>query len=93
MHGKAIWKPGIGEIAKASRGNAPQGEGVYSTPYEPPVERSQCADARWVMEDGHKPQSFMKNGGQQNCLDKALGSITLEQFSHTRNRETVVKRW
>ena len=23
MHGKAIWKPGIGEIAKASRGIAP----------------------------------------------------------------------
>ena len=27
---------------------------------------------RWVMAYGHKTQSFMKNGGQQKCLDKAL---------------------
>ena len=36
---------------------APQG-GFYSTPYDPPAARGQCADARWVM-------TFMKNGGHQ----------------------------
>ena len=46
MHGKALWKLGITEIAKASRGVA---SGVMA-----------------------KAQSFMKNGGQQKCLDKAL---------------------
>ena len=25
-----------------------------------------------IMASGHKSQSFMKNGGQQKCLDKAL---------------------
>ena len=32
----------------------------------------QHANARWVMAYSHKTQSFMKNGGQQKCLDKAL---------------------
>ena len=45
MHGKAIWKLGMAEIAKASRGFTPGPQ---------------------------KTQSFMKNGGQQKCLDKAL---------------------
>ena len=37
MHGKAIWKPGIGEIAKVARGIALKShkKGGYSTPYEP----------------------------------------------------------
>ena len=48
---------------------------VYSTPYEPPAARGQCAGARWVMVYGHKTQSFMKNGGHQKCLDKALFEI------------------
>ena len=34
IHGKAIWKPGIGEIAKASRDPTKR---AYSAPYEPPV--------------------------------------------------------
>ena len=76
MHGKAIWKPELDEIAKASRGIAPgtykEGGGVYSASYEPPVAGVQCADARCIVAYGHKTQSFMKNGGQQRCLDKAL---------------------
>ena len=35
MHGEAIWKPGIGETAKASRGKAKSG--VYSASYESPA--------------------------------------------------------
>ena len=34
--------------------------------------KGQHADVPWVMAYGHKTQSFMKNGGQQKCLDKAL---------------------
>ena len=49
MHGKAIWKLGIAEIAKASKGFA----------LEP-----------------HKTQSFLKNGGQQKWLDKALSYVS-----------------
>ena len=36
--------------------------GVCSIPFEPPA----------LMVYGHKSQSFMKNGGQQKSLDKAL---------------------
>ena len=32
----------------------------------------QLQDAHWVMAYFRKTQSFMKNGGQQKCLDKAL---------------------
>ena len=39
MHGKPIWKTGIGEKAKASRGNAKSG--VYDAPYEPPAAKGQ----------------------------------------------------
>ena len=35
--------------------------GAYSAPYEPPAARAYS----------HKTQSFIKNGGQQKCLDKA----------------------
>ena len=77
MHGKAIGKLGIGEIAKVSKGNAIRveggGGGSYSTTYElPPPARTKRADAHWVMAYFHKTQSFMKNEGQQKCLDKAL---------------------
>ena len=78
MHGKAIGKLGIGEIAKVSKGNAIRvegggGGGCYSTSYElPPPARTKRADAHWVMAYFHKTQSFMKNEGQQKCLDKAL---------------------
>ena len=45
---------------------------IYSTPYKPPATRVQHADTCWVMTYSHKTQSFIKNGGQQKCLDKAL---------------------
>ena len=75
IHGKAIWKPGISEMAKQGEGGG-AGGGGYTTPYEP-----QCADAWWVMEYGHKTQSFMKNGVQQKCLDKAL-LVMLFYYQH-----------
>ena len=69
MHGKAVWKPGIGEIAKAfGIAPGPHKGGFTSC-------KGQCADVCWVMAYGHKTQSFMKNGGQQKCLDKALIEI------------------
>ena len=46
--------------------------GVCSTPYELPAAKGQHADAHWVMTYGYKTQSFMKNGGQEKYLDKAL---------------------
>ena len=42
MHGMVIWKPGISETAKASKGIAPCNTtrgAYYSAPYEPPVAR------------------------------------------------------
>ena len=45
---------------------------VCSTAYEPPTARRQRADARRVMAYGHKTQSYMKNGGQQKYLIKAV---------------------
>ena len=73
MHGKAMWKPRIGKIARLP-GALPLNltRRAYSTQYEPPVARGQRADARWVMVYSHKTQSFMKSGGQQKCLDKTL---------------------
>ena len=61
MNGKATWKLGIGEI-----------RGVYSTWYKPPAAMGQCADASWIIACEHETQSFMKNGGQQKCLDKYI---------------------
>ena len=63
LHGKAIWKPGIAEIVKAL---------VLTVPASTQSYKGQCADTCWIMTYDHKTQSFMKNGGQQNCLDKAL---------------------
>ena len=37
-----------------------------------PTCKDQHGDAYWVMTYSHKTQSFMKNGGQQKCLDKGL---------------------
>ena len=45
---------------------------VCSTAYEPPTARRQRADASRVMAYGHKTQSYMKNGGQQKYLIKAV---------------------
>ena len=68
MDGNAIWKPGIGEIAKASWGIAPE-------PLKGGLERHiwtpRCKGVRWVMTYSHKTQSFMKHG-LEKCLDKAL---------------------
>ena len=61
MNGKATGKLGIGEI-----------RGVYSTSYKPPAAMGQCADASWIIACEHETQSFMKNGGQQKCLDKYI---------------------
>ena len=60
MHRNAIWKPGIAEIAKAS-GALPLDRTRKAYP-EIPTARAY----------DHRTQSFMKNGGQQKCLDKAL---------------------
>ena len=64
MHGKAIWEPGI----KASK--TPQVR--LTAPDSTQNCKGQCADTCWFMTYDHKIQSFMKNGGQQKCLDKAL---------------------
>ena len=47
----------------------------YNAPYELPAARGQRADVRWVIAYEYKTQTFVKNEGQQKCLDKAL--ITL----------------
>ena len=73
MRGKAIWKPEISEIVKASREIAPGLCKVgLKCPIRTPSCKGQLAKARWVMAYGYKIQSFMKNGGQKKCLDKAL---------------------
>ena len=77
MHGNAIWKPGIGEIVKASRGIArgphKEGGGVELTAsHMNPRCNGHCAATHWVIAYGHETQSFIKNGSQQKCLDKAL---------------------
>ena len=80
MHGETIWKSGMDEIAKAFMDIALDptwgGGGAYSTPYDPPPPPPSCkghhVDKLEVMAYSHKTQSFMKNGGQQKCLDKAL---------------------
>ena len=41
-----------------------------------PSFESQCANAHWGMAYSHKTQSFMKNRGQQKCLDKALTVVS-----------------
>ena len=70
IHGKASSKPGIGEIAKDSRGIAHEperGGGGLQRPILTPSCKGQRADVCWVMAYDHKTQSFVKNGGQKNC--------------------------
>ena len=56
-----------------------------------PTARSQHADARQVMAYGHNTQSFMKNGVQQKCLDKALYSIVyLNIFIHLQKTKSCI---
>ena len=77
MYGKGIWKPGIGEIVKASRDFAPEPhKGGLQHPLKPSSCRGQHVEARWIMAYGHKTQSFLRNVGQQKCLDKALQTET-----------------
>ena len=59
---KSIWKPGIGMPGDPTRG-------LTVLHMNPP---SQRADVRWVMASERKTPSFMENGDQQKCLDKAL---------------------
>ena len=76
MNRKAIWKPGNGKTAKVSRGIAPGPcSGYLQRPIWTPSYKGQHADICWDMAYDHKIQSFMKNGGQQKCLDKALYSV------------------
>ena len=82
---RPIWKPGISEIAKASRGNAQGGLTAPHITPPPPSCNCQHTDRHCVMAYGHKTQSSMKNGDQQKCLDKALyqGSFSA-MFAHGR---------
>ena len=79
MHGKVIWKPGIGEIVKAFRGIAPRPQ--LQCPLWTPNCNGQHADTRKVVTYSHKTQFFMKNEGQQKCLDKALLEYTFSSQS------------
>ena len=98
IHGKSIWKPGLGEIAKASRGIALGcHKGVYSDPYEPPATRIEHADTCWAIAYGHKTQSFIKS------LDKALWGITNNwfhsylqdrmQFTSVSSHQSNIRQW
>ena len=49
--------------------------GSYSAPYEPLVAMANVV-THWAMAYSHKTQSFMKNGGQQKCLDKSIFKLT-----------------
>ena len=76
----SIWKPGIGKITKASKGIVPgHHKGALQRPIWTPSCKGQRADVRWVMAYEHKTQSFMENGGQQKCLDKALYTKCLDK--------------
>ena len=68
IHGKATSKPGIGEIAKDSRGIAHEPhKGGLQRPIWTPSYKGQRADVCRVMAYDHKTQSFVKNGGHKNC--------------------------
>ena len=47
-------------------------KGDSQRPIWTPGCKGQRSDVRWVMAYGHKTQSFIKNGSQQKCLNKAL---------------------
>ena len=80
MHGKAIWKPGIGEIAKASRGIASDPATNWQRGLQhliwTPSSNGQQADVRWVMTYyAHETKFLMKNGGQTNAWIKPYSYI------------------
>ena len=72
IHGKTVWKPGVDEIAKAFRVIALE---PHKGSLQHPIWTPQLQAAMWTY--GHKTQSFMKKGGQQKCLDKALHTMSL----------------
>ena len=57
-------------------------EGRLTVPTSTQSCKGQCSDTCWVMVYDHKTQPFMKNSGQQKCLDKALNgdNILLPEF-------------
>ena len=69
MHGKAIWKPGISEMAKASKDIAP---GLHKEGLQHPIWTPSCkgqrANACWAMAYSHKTQPLMKNWCPRNVL-------------------------
>ena len=60
MHGKTIWKPGINEMAKASReiSPGPHKEELQRPIWTPAARANMLTHV--VMAYGHKTQSFMK---------------------------------
>ena len=74
MHRKAVWKPGTDEIGKAFMVIAP---GPHKGALQHPHMNPQMNGSMWAY--GHKTQSFIKNGGQQKCLEKALTSWSDQQ--------------
>ena len=63
-----------GEIVKDSRCTAPgpQRGGLTPCGMNPQLQWPTCWHTLGYGLNGHKTQSFMKNGGQQKCLDKVL---------------------
>ena len=60
MHGTAIWKRGIGEMAKASKSIAPgTHNGGLQHPIWTPCGNGQRNDTPWVISFDHKTQSFV----------------------------------
>ena len=69
MHSKAIWKPEITETAKSFRGID---SGLYKWGLLRHIWTPSCKDQRPDAHPSWKTQSFMKNRGQQKCLNKVL---------------------
>ena len=69
MHGKAIWKPRIAEIVKASRDFAPElHKGALSHPLEPPAAR-----ANMLMHILLWPTAIKLNPSWKTEVKKVLG--------------------
>ena len=78
-------KTGLSKIAKASRGisSGPQG---FTAPHMNPQLQGSTVLMHCLMAYDHKTQPFMKNGGQQMCLEKAL-----EKMKFLRHLEKSVR--
>ena len=88
MHAKVTWKPG--KIAKAysSISHEPHKRGLQHPILTPSSKWLTCCDARWVVANGHKTQSFMKNGVSKSAWIKHIivfyYSVTLQLWKlHT----------